>query len=70
MNAYGYNGTAHCAEHARILSRIDSMLSDPNFRPAQLRLFVYKWLVVHIQLEDADLADHVIARRALVFADA
>jgi hemerythrin len=64
MAAYAYDGAVHRMKHGKMLTRIEAMLSEENFRPAALRIFVYNWLVDHIQLEDLLLANHVRARRA------
>ncbi len=63
MDAYGYKGAAHRAEHEQLLARVEAMVDEAQVRPATLRLFLYNWLVSHIQLEDLELAKFVIRER-------
>ena len=63
MRAYEYPSENHLAEHERILSQVAAMLADPDVRPAKIRMFLYKWLTNHIQLEDTEVAKHVNQKR-------
>ena len=63
MDAYGYPGEGHRAEHAMLLARVRTMRDDPSFRPTSLRLFLYNWIVNHIDLEDRDFAEFVLKAR-------
>jgi hemerythrin len=63
MAAYGYSGAVHREEHGQLLARVEAMADEAYVRPATLRLFLYNWLVSHIQLEDLELAKFVIGER-------
>lgn len=66
MEAYEYPGERHREEHRKMSERLETMLVDPELRAASVLVFLYKWLVAHIQLEDAQLAAHVAAKRSAV----
>lgn len=63
MTAYQYKGDGHKAEHAMLMARVQTMLTHKDFRPASLRLFLYNWIINHIDLEDRDLAAFVLMAR-------
>jgi hemerythrin-like metal-binding protein len=69
MDAYGYAGAEHRKEHEALLSRVRDMGQNPDLKMSALRLFLYRWLVDHIQLTDRDLADFVRSKRQEVFED-
>lgn len=63
MDSYEFPGAAHREEHANLVQRAETMLVDPGLRPSVLRIFLYKWIVNHIQLSDVELAQFVVNRR-------
>lgn len=63
MDSYDYPDTAHRFEHDRLLSRAESMMNDAEFRPSSLRLFLYNWIVNHIDLSDRELAHFIMEKR-------
>lgn len=63
ITSYNYPAETQLREHRKLLAQLDEMLTDPTYSRAQIRLFVYKWLTNHIQVEDAELAKHVLSLR-------
>jgi hemerythrin len=66
MSAYGYPSDAHRAEHESLLTRMEEMMSQETVNRAKLQLYLYKWLTNHIQLDDRELARHVIEKRRAI----
>lgn len=63
MEAYDYPSEGQRTEHRKLLTRLDEMISDRTISRAKLQLFVYKWLTNHIQLDDMEMAKHILKRR-------
>ena len=63
MESYCFVGDSHRREHENLLRQAEEMSSRTDVRPAALRLFMYKWIVNHIQLEDMELAKFVSSKR-------
>lgn len=66
MDAYRYAGEHHRSEHRRLMERLEKTVTDPELRIASIRLFLYNWLVDHIQLEDMQLANHILSIRSAI----
>lgn len=67
MASYGYAGAAHLAEHTKLLSDVADQLKDTAVRPSALRMFLYDWLVDHIQKQDLALARFILSARDQIF---
>jgi hemerythrin len=68
MTAYGYPGAEHRREHEELLRKVREMEQNSELKMSALRLFLYRWLVDHIQLTDRDLASFVRNKRQEVFS--
>lgn len=64
MAAYNYPGEAHKAQHAKLLAQVQALRAQEPPQPSSLRLFLYNWIVNHIQLVDRELATFVVKERA------
>lgn len=63
MEAYGYPAEAQRREHRELLARLGEMRANTEFSRAKIRLFVFKWLTNHIQIEDKELGKFVLGLR-------
>jgi hemerythrin-like metal-binding protein len=63
MEAYGYPAETQQREHRELLVRLREMRANPEFSRPKIRLFVFKWLTNHIQIEDKDLGKFVLRLR-------
>lgn len=64
MASYDYYGSSkHMAQHKALLDRVSAMLIDPQLRAGELWLFLNRWIVEHIRVEDTALGAFVATRR-------
>jgi hemerythrin-like metal-binding protein len=63
MAAYNYPAEIQKREHRLLLSQLDEMMKEHSYSRAKIRLFVYKWLTNHIQVEDKELAKFILLQR-------
>lgn len=63
MAAYEYPAEPHRLEHKKVLSHLAELRAQPDYSRAKIRMFVFKWLINHIQVVDKELAQFVLRRR-------
>jgi hemerythrin len=64
MTNYGYDASErHFAQHKALLGRVTTMLSDPSVKAGELWLFLNRWIIDHIRVEDTALGAFVTNQR-------